>query len=511
MPSSVSNNKRIAKNTLILYFRMLLTMGVSLYTSRVILEALGVADYGIYNVVGGIVAMFGILSGSLSSAISRFITFELGKGDFNRLKRIFSTSVNIQIILIAIIVVLMETIGLWFLNYKMVIPEGRLVAANWVFQFSVVTFAINLLSVPYNAVIVAHEKMSAFAYISIVDCTLKLIVAFVIAYNPFDRLVYYGVLIMIVGLINRSIYAIYSKRHFEEATYSFLLDTDLMKEMFGFAGWNFLANGAYMLNTQGVNVIINIFFGVTVNAARGIAEQVNHAVQSFVSSFSTAINPQITKSFANGDKETAFDLVYKGAKYAFLLMLVLSLPILFETETILKLWLKKPPEYSISFVRWTILGTMTTTMGNTLLTLVLAHGNIKKYQIFITLFGVLPFPMTWLAFKLHFDVIYAYIIYFVVYYGLIYVRLYLVHDITGIPWKLYIKKVVFRTHVVCAASVLAPYYVVQMLTPSMLRLVITCVVSVISSCFFSFFLGMTKNERVSVISKVNKYINSKIS
>ena len=160
-----------------------------------------------------------------------------------------------------------------------------------------------------------------------------------------------------------------------------------MKEMFGFAGWNFLANGAYMLNTQGVNVIINIFFGVTVNAARGIAEQVNHAVQSFVSSFSTAINPQITKSFANGDKETAFDLVYKGAKYAFLLMLVLSLPILFETETILKLWLKKPPEYSISFVRWTILGTMTTTMGNTLLTLVLAHGNIKKYQIFITLFG----------------------------------------------------------------------------------------------------------------------------
>ena len=199
--------------------------------------------------------MFGILSGSLSAAISRFITFELGKGDFEKLKRIFCTSVNIQIILIAIITVLMETVGIWFLNAKMVIPEERLAAANWVFQFSVVTFALNLLSVPYNAVIIAHEKMSAFAYISIIDCTLKLVVAFIIAYNPFDKLVYYGLLIMIVGAINRSIYAIYCKRHFEEATYRMIFDKGLMKEMFGFAGWNFFGNGAYMFNTQGVNLI----------------------------------------------------------------------------------------------------------------------------------------------------------------------------------------------------------------------------------------------------------------
>ena len=264
MPETSSNTTRIAKNTLLLYFRMLLTMGVSLYTSRVILNALGVEDYGIYNVVGGVVAMFGILSGSLSAAISRFITFELGKGDLDKLKRIFCTSVNIQVILIAIITILMETIGIWFLNNKMVIPEERLAAANWVFQFSVVTFALNLLSVPYNAVIIAHEKMSAFAYISIVDVTLKLIVAFIIAYNPFDKLVYYGLLIMIVGLINRMMYAIYSKKHFEEATYRMIFDKGLMKEMFGFAGWNFIGSSAAILRDQGGNMILNLFFGPVV-------------------------------------------------------------------------------------------------------------------------------------------------------------------------------------------------------------------------------------------------------
>ena len=343
----MSNTSRIAKNTLLLYFRMLLTMGVSLYTSRVILNALGIEDYGIYNVVGGVVAMFGILSGSLSVAISRFITFELGKGDLDKLKRIFCTSVNIQVILIAIITILMETIGIWFLNNKMVIPEERLAAANWVFQFSVITFALNLLSVPYNAVIIAHEKMSAFAYISIIDVTLKLIVAFIIAYNPFDKLVYYGLLIMICGVINRSIYAIYSKRHFEEATYRMIFDKGLMKEMFGFAGWNYFGSSAYVLNTQGVNMLLNTFFGVTVNAARGVAVQVNAAVSHFIDNFMTAVTPQITKSYATNDRDYCFKLVNKGAKYGFFLMLLMSLPIFLETETILNLWLKNPPENSV--------------------------------------------------------------------------------------------------------------------------------------------------------------------
>ncbi len=405
----------------------------------------------------------------------------------------------------------METIGIWFLNNKMVIPPERSQAANWVFQFSVVTFALNLLSVPYNAVIIAHEKMSAFAYISIIDCTLKLIVAFIIAYNPFDKLVYYGLLIMIVGLINRTMYAVYCKRHFEEATYKMVFDKGLMKEMFGFAGWNFLAHTAYMLNTQGVNMIMNVFFGVVFNAARGVAEQVNSAVSSFVNSFMTAVNPQITKSYADNDKNTSYNLVFKGAKYGFLLMLIISLPLLLETETILNIWLKNPPDNAIAFVRWTILGSMTTTIGSTLLTLVLADGKIKKYQIIITLCGFLPFPLSWISFKLNAPAVAAYVIYFSVYYGLIYVRLWLVHSITGIPWQPYIKEVIFRTHIVSAAAVVLPYIVTVTLETNITRLFITTVVSVLSAGFCAYFIGLKKTERLAIKTKVKDFVLKKFN
>lgn len=502
MPDNSANTKRLAKNTMLLYFRMLLTMGISLYTSRVVLSVLGIEDYGIYNVVGGVVAMCGLLSGSLSAAISRFITFELGKGNLERLKTIFCTSINIQVILIVIITILLETIGIWFLNAKMVIPPERLRAANWVFQFSMVTFAVNLLSVPYNAVIIAHEKMSAFAYISIIDCMLKLIVAFIIAYNPFDRLVYYGLLIMIVGIVIRSTYAIYCKRHFEEATYGMIFDKGLMKEMFGFAGWNYFAQTAYILNTQGVNMLLNIFFGVTVNAARGVAVQVNSVVSNFVGNFMTAVKPQITKSYAVKDYDYCFKLVNKGAKYGFFLMFMMSLPILLETETILDLWLKTPPEDSANFVRWTILCSMTTSTGSTLLTLVMATGDIKKYQILITLCGFLPFPLTWISFEMGATVIWAYIFYFIVYYSLNYVRLWLVHSKTGIPCKPFIKEVMLKAHFVAAISFVIPFLIVKCYEPSILRLIITCIVSVVSCVCFIYFIGLNSLEKNMIKSKI---------
>ncbi|MBR4325190.1 MAG: oligosaccharide flippase family protein [Bacteroidales bacterium] len=394
MPTS--STSRIAKNTLLLYFRMLLTMGVSLYTSRVILNALGIEDYGIYNVVGGVVAMFGILSGSLSAAISRFITFELGKGDLDKLKRIFCTSVNIQVILIAIITILMETVGIWFLNNKMVIPEERLAAANWVFQFSVITFALNLLSVPYNAVIIAHEKMSAFAYISIVDCTLKLIVAFIIAYNPFDRLVYYGLLIMIVGLINRMMYAIYSKRHFEEATYRMIFDKGLMKEMFGFAGWNFIGTSSSLLRDQGGNLLMNLFFGPVANAARGIAMQVHTAVSSFTSNFTTAVAPQITKSYASGEKDYMMKLIFQCTKFSFYLVLLIAQPVLLATSYLLELWLGQIPDYSVNFVRLSMILILCDSLSHAITTAASATGNIKKYQLVVGGCQSLNFPLSYL-------------------------------------------------------------------------------------------------------------------
>lgn len=287
---TAANNRRIAKNTAVLYGRMLLMMVISLYTSRVVLNALGVEDYGRYGVVGGLVAMFSILSGSLSAAIGRFYSFELGKGNVKRLRSVFSTAINIQIILIIITTVLLETIGLWFLNHKMVIPAERMVAANWVFQFSVITFGVNLLSVPYNAAIVAHERMSAFAYISILEAAAKLLIAFIILVNPIDRLVFYGLLVLIVGLIIRFTYAWYCHKHFEECEYSPTFDKETTKVMFGFAGWNFIGSSSAIIRDAGGNMLLNLFFGPVANAARGVATSVNVAIMGFATNFMTAIN-----------------------------------------------------------------------------------------------------------------------------------------------------------------------------------------------------------------------------
>ena len=260
MDTDSANNKRIAKNTLLLYFRMLFLMLVSLYTSRVILNALGVEDYGIYNVVGGVVTMFSMLSGSLSAAISRFLTFELGRGDYKKLHKIFSSSVTIQIAIVLVIMVLAQTIGLWFLNEKMVIPSERLTAANWCYQFSIITFAISLISVPYNAAIIAHERMSAFAYISILEALGRLSVAWCILQSPIDRLIFYGGMVALVGFIIFLIYMVYCKRHFDECTYHLIYDHDLLKQMFGFAGWNFIGASSSVLRDQGGNIILNLFF-----------------------------------------------------------------------------------------------------------------------------------------------------------------------------------------------------------------------------------------------------------
>ena len=301
MSQVTDNNKRIAKNTLLLYVRMLFMMIVSLYTSRVILNALGVEDFGIYNVVGGVVAMFSVISGSLSTAISRFITFELGKGDLCKLNKIFSASVTIQMLLSLIIVVLIESIGVWFLNSKMTIPVDRIVAANWVLQFSIVTFVINLISVPYNAEIIAHEKMSVFAYISILEVIGKLTIAFLIVVSPIDRLVFYAILMCLVAAVIRLTYTCYCRKHFEECTYHFCWDRKLLKSMFGFASWNFIGASAFVLREQGVNVILNVFCGPVVNAARGVSTQVNSAIIGFVNNFMMALNPQITKSYAAGE------------------------------------------------------------------------------------------------------------------------------------------------------------------------------------------------------------------
>ena len=318
-------------------------MLVSLFTSRVVLNTLGVEDYGIYNVVGGVVSMFSIISSSLSEAISRFIVVELAKGDFEKLRKTFSASVTIQLIMSLIIVILIESAGVWFLNAKMVIPAERLEAANWVLQFSIVTFVINLISVPYNATIIAHERMSAFAYISIMEVVCKLVIVYLIKISPIDRLVFYAILMCAVSVLVRLVYGRYCKKHFAECKFSFRFDKDLLKRMFSFAGWNFIGVATAVLRDQGGNILINLFGGPAVNAAHGIAARVNSAVTGFVKNFMVAVNPQITKSYASGEHDYMMNLIFRSARFSFYMLLFISLPILADTHYILSLWLGMVP------------------------------------------------------------------------------------------------------------------------------------------------------------------------
>lgn len=502
MSENSANNKRIAKNTLLLYVRMLFLMVVSLYTSRVILNALGVEDYGIYNVVGGVVTMFTMLSGTLNAAISRFLTFELGTGNTERLKKVFSCSVTIQLGLAIIIIIVAETIGLWFLNEKMLIPRERLIAANWCYQFSIITFAINLLSVPYNAAIIAHEKMSAFAYISILEALGKLIVAWCIVINPIDRLVFYGFMIAILSWIVRLVYTYYCKRHFEECEYHFVYDHDLLKQMFSFAGWNFLGNTAGLLNSHGVNILSNMFFGVNVNAARGIAEKVNAVMTQFVYNFMTAINPQITKSYAIGDEKYMKQLIYSGARLSCYLYLFLAIPIGFEAEYILKLWLNIVPEYTVEFVRWTLASSLCLVVGSSILTAILATGDVKRYQIIISLIGVIDFPITYIAFRMGYSPTSAYILYFLMYFSLIFVRYKLVKEKVPIEAKGYLYNVVMKVVFVACLSSLLPLYVTINFEDSIVRLLCNFLLSAISIIAVAYTIGLDNLEKTFLHSKI---------
>ena len=511
MPDSLSSNKRIAKNTIMLYIRMLILMLIGLFTSRVILQALGVEDYGINSVIAGFLSMFGIITGSMSGAISRFITVELGRGKLERLKQVFSTSISVQLFMGILIVILIESFGMWFVTTKMQIPEGREAAAQWCLHCATLTTFISPMNIPFNSAIVAHEKMSAFAYMTILEAILKLVICYVIYISPIDKLITYAILSVFVSIITTSIYWIYCLRKFEETSFSFHFDKGLFKEMWGFAGWNMFAQTAWILNTQGVNMLMNIFFGVVVNAARGVAVQVNGIIQSFVNNFMMALNPQITKSYAAGDKDTAFRLACRGSRFSFYIMYFLALPIMIESHQILELWLGTPPEQADAFVVWTILSTLATLLGNTMVTLQMAHGDIRKYQIWITIFGCLPFPLTWIVFKFGAPSIVAYYIYVAVYWGLIFVRYYLVHEKTGIPAKMYLGGVIAKTHLVAIAAAILPLGVYFLMPETITRLLLVGIVSVLSSITIIYFFGIDQAERqfiqrkvLSVTSKIHK-------
>lgn len=503
---SSSSNKRLAKNTFLLYVRTLIVMGISLYTSRVILASLGVKDFGTYNVIGGFVAMFSLVGGTLVSSTQRFLNVELGKKEDGDVNKVFNTAIGIHTILAFILILLFETFGLWFLNAKMNIPEGRLFAANIVFQCSVCAFLLNVLCMPYNAVIIAFERMKAFAYISLLDALLKLGICYLLFIFDSDRLIIYSILLLGVSILNNVIYFSYCKQQFPDISkIRIVKDKDAYLRQTSFAGYTFLGSIASILANHGVNIVLNLFCGVAVNAARAIAVQVQHAASKFVNDFMTALKPQITKTYAAGEMDKSLSLVYRGAKFSFFLMLMISIPIFFKTEYILKLWLNVFPDYSIIFVQLTLLYGLITVLSTPLTTIILATGEIKGNALIIGGLRILVLPLSYMVLYLGYPPYSVYIVLIVIDIMSIFTRLFVLKSITGIQLNGYMKEVLSRVTIVLFVVMLVNYYFAPVFDESLLLLFAYVCVSILLSMVIIWCLGLNNLERSSFLGLIRKY------
>ena len=502
------NKTTIAKNTLMLYIRMILVMAATLFTTRIVLKNLGVEDYGIYNVVAGVVSMLTFLNSSMASATQRFLSFELGINDERRVNIVFCQSVIIHVIIAAIILVLAETIGLWFVYNKLTIPDDRFTAAMWVYQIAILTFIFHIINVPYHASIIAHERMNVYAWVSILDVMLKLCIAYIISVSPIDKLIMYSLLLLMTSVIMFLFYCVYSKQNFKECDFHFYVDRVKFKEMFSFAGWNIIGNMAYTLRTQGSNILLNMFFGPAVNAARGVAHQVDGAVVLFVNNFQTASNPQIVKSYAQEQYKETMQLVSQCSKFSFFLMILLGLPIIFQVDYILTLWLAEVPEYTSVFVRLILLNAIIDSLSNALKTHIKATGKVKWYMIIQGGFYLLALPVIWLFLKLGYSPISS-IIVLVVFTCLgTFLRLFLLKGYAkGFSISYFVKKVLFSSFFVGGlSSILSFLYSIKFPTLSFGGLIINTIVLLSISSSIIWFLGISKNEKLYIYSLVRKLL-----
>lgn len=508
--TSSNNNTRIAKNTLMLYFRMLLLLVINLYTSRVILRELGVDDYGIFNVVGGIVVILSFLNSAMAGGTQRFMNVEMGRNDQNALNKVFSTSQQIHVFVAIAVLVIAETVGLWFLNSHMNIPTLRMEAANWVYQFSVFAAIFGIFTVPYNAAIISHEKMSAFAYISILEASLKLIVAFAIIWSPFDKLIFYAFLMLVIGVINCSIYAVYGIRHFTECRKTTAkIDKPMMKQMLSFSGWTVFGNLGYILHTQGIAIVINMFFTVAINAAQGIANQVNGIVTQFANNFLVALNPQVVKTYAAGEYEQMHSLIIRGCKMAFCLMAFFVIPLILEAPTVLKVWLGIVPDYAVIFMRLVLLISLVNSFSSLLATAKGATGDIKSYQITLTLIGALHIPFVWIAFKLGGGAEYSMYVYLALVIIIQGIRIWFVCRSIRMNIYWFAKEVIFRCSLVFVISSIVPIYLHVNLSPSFFTSLIISGVSCLGVIIATFYIAFISKEREALMKLIQSKIKNK--
>ena len=511
MEETSQSNKRIAKNTMFMYFRMLIIMAVGLYTSRIVLATLGASDYGLYNVVGGIVVVLASINGTLAAGTQRFMSFAIGENDENKLNTVFSTAVLLHLLFAAIFLVIAETAGLWFLNSKMNIPEGRETAAYWVYQFSIFATIITIIQVPYMSAIIAHEKMGVYAYMSIYDAVAKLLIVYLIQLSKYDKLIFYAALICAVNATSALLYNLYCRYKFNECKLRPKMNKQIFKEMAKFSGWNIFGSVAVPLQTQGLNILLNIFFNTIVNAARGIAVQVNTIIIQFVNNFQVAVNPQIVKLYAAGEKEEMTNLVINNSKFAGFLYLFIAVPLFVEIEFVLDLWLGEYPEYTIPFVRIILIQSLIQTLTRPVVMVVHAVGKMKGPNLTAGIALLLAVPMTYVLLKMGLDPVNVFAINLIPWILETFFELYFENKYIGFPiWGFY-KRVYLVVFPLALLIGVVPY-LAHMYLPmeGWGRFLIVCTISVITSSVVIYYLGLSKNLRKMVVNKAKSIILSKI-
>lgn len=512
MTETSQNNKRIAKNTMMLYIRMFVMLAVGLYTSRVVLEVLGVSDYGIYNIIGGVVVLFSFLNSALTNATQRFLNYNLGKKDTDSVHRVFCMSMNAYILLSVLLIILAETIGLWFVNTQLNIPQERDYAAFWVYQFTILTFIVNLLRIPYNASIIAYERMDFYAYVSLVEVILKLIVVYLLYITTFDKLIFYSLLYMIIPFMMNVAYKKYCNRSFITTKYKLLWDKEIFRSLFSFSGWSLFGSLANMFAQQGINILINIFYGVTANAAVGIANQVTSHVYQFISNFQTAFQPQIVKTYAANEIEAFNKLIFRSSKFSFYMMFVIAFPIILTTQSILEMWLVEVPEYTTIFCQLILGFLMIECVTAPLWMAVQATGKIRRYQILMAICISLNFPLTYLVFEMEMPVYTAWIIRISVNVITFTMRCLYMKKYMDFPILFFCKRVISPIFLVSIISIPIPLLLVKILDHNFLDLCLIIIICIFISIVVIFKIGLDKKERDIVKSILCKRIlrNNKV-
>lgn len=503
----IDTNKRIAKNTIVLYFRMLVNMAVGLYTSRIVLSTLGVVDYGIYNVIGGVVLMFAFLNTTLSGATSRFLTFELGKQNLENLKKTFSSALTIHIGVALIILVLAETIGLWFLENKLNIPEGRMLAARIVYQFSILSSMISVTQVPYNASIISHERMDVFAYVSILDGLLKLLIVFLLFIGEHDKLIVYAILLFVVTTLIALIYRFYCTRNYEECHYKFEYDKQTLKPLLQFSGWDLYGNLSVVACVQGMNILLNLFFGPTVNAAAALGNQVRNAVSGFSANFLTAVQPQMVKEFAQNNLKSMSRLVINSSKYSFVLSYILYFPLILENKFALSLWLIEVPDFTVIFCQLTLIYSLIGALVTPINMAIHATGKIKFLSLATGSLFLITLPISYVLLRLGYSPVYPFIVNIVIFILAYFSNLLILRkNVNEFSIRLMVKKVLVPCLLLVLSSIPIPLFAYYEMTEGWLRFMTTSILSVFLTGIMAFFIILDRDMRMQVAEKVKNKI-----